>query len=219
MESQDNQGSPDEKDEKSKDSSHAARDADFSAFEPRASDKQQVEQASDVGEVKSLKVELEATKDKYLRALAELENYKKRALKERSELIRYQGDRIIADLLEVVDNLELALSHSEADPVKLKTGLELIHKLFVDVLGRWDVRAVPAVGKPFDPQQHQALSKIQSADAAPGTVISEFKKAYFYKDKLLRPASVVVSEGSVATSTTNAADVSEKSAQDGPQDK
>lgn len=200
MESQDNPTEDNRSEEKSPEGNRSARDADFSAFEPRenAAQRDNAKAATELAsseEVKALKVELEATKDKYLRALAELENYKKRALKERSELIRYQGDRIIADLLEVVDNLELALSHSEADPQKLKTGLELIHKLFIDVLGRWDVRAVPAVGKPFDPVQHQALSKVPSAEVAPGTVLNEFKKAYFYKDKLLRPASVVVAEG------------------------
>lgn len=146
-------------------------------------------------EVRKLRAEVEESKDKYLRALADMENYKKRALKERSELLKYQGERMVLDLLEVLDNMELALSHSNADPAKLKAGLELIHKGFVDVLGRWEIRAVSALGKEFDPVQHQALSKITVDDAKPGTVINEFKKAYFYKDKLLRPADVVVAVG------------------------
>ena len=189
------------------------RDADFSKLdegvgETSPSQAAAAAQSGNSGsnaEIIKLKAEVEENKDKYLRALAELENFKKRALKERSELIRYQGERIIYDLLEVVDNLEWAIGHSSADPQKLKEGLELTHKLFIDALGRWEIRGVSAVGKEFDPVQHQAISKVSSAEAKPGTVINEFKKAYFYKDKLLRPADVVVSVGAEAEASSNEA--------------
>lgn len=170
------------------------RDADFSALEDGAgsSSSSGGGNSHDDAAIAKLKAEVDEHKDKYLRALAELENYKKRALKDRSDLLKYQGERIVYDLLEVVDNLEWAISHSSADPAKLKAGLELTYKLFVDALGRWEIRQVPAMGKEFDPSQHQAISKVFVDDAKPGTVINESKKAYFYKDKLLRPADVVV---------------------------
>lgn len=145
-------------------------------------------------QVEALSVERDELKAKYIRALADFENYKKRAMKERSDVLKYQGEKILADIVQVVDNLELALGHKDAEPEKLVTGLEMIHRQFVDTLGRWDVRQKSVLGQPFDPNTQNALSKIPVADTEPGTVVNEFKKAYFYKDKLLRAAEVVVSE-------------------------
>ena len=143
-------------------------------------------------EVEELHKELAETKDRYVRLMADFENFKKRALKEQSELLKYQGERLVADLLEVLDNLELALSYSSADADKLKAGLEMTHKLFVEKLGRWEIKGEAGMGKAFDPQKHQAISRVASADAAPGTIVGELKRAYFYKDKLIRVGEVVV---------------------------
>lgn len=145
-------------------------------------------------ELDRLKKELDETKDKHLRALAEIDNQKKRALKDRSELLKYQGERVLSDMLEVMDNLEYALRHQDADPAQLKTGLAMIHKIFTDILGKWEVRAESAIGTSFDPFKHQAISKTVSTSEKPGTVLDELKKTYFYKDKLLRIGDVVVSE-------------------------
>jgi molecular chaperone GrpE len=149
------------------------------------------EMAADLAAARS---EASDFKDKYLRSLAEFENYKKRALKERSDLIKYQGEKIFSDILEVVDNLELALNYGGADAAKVREGLELIHKRFLEILGRWDVRGQSAIGKDFDPNMHNAISRVMVDDAKPGTVINELKKTYFYKDKLLRFGEVVVAE-------------------------
>ncbi len=200
----------------------APRDADFSSLDGEAQPaeqpaSQEAPTSSDAAnsELAKLKAEIEENRDKYLRALAEFENYKKRALKERSELLKYQGERIIFDLLEVLDNLEWALSHPTADAEKLKAGLELIHKLFVDVLGRWEIRASSAVGKDFDPVQHQAISKVAVDDSKPGTVLSELKKAYYYKDKLLRPGDVVVAVGKEAAAESASAATEEPNTEQG----
>jgi molecular chaperone GrpE len=162
--------------------SGAERDADFS----------KLGKMEDAALIEKLRSDMADYKDKYLRALAELENYKKRAMKERSDLIKYQGDRILADLLQVVDNLELALQHSGSDPQKLRAGVELTHKLFVDTLGRWGIKSENGVGQQFDPNRFLAVSKIAVNDAVPGTIIQEMRKTYFYKDKLLRAGEVVV---------------------------
>lgn len=167
------------------------RDADFSKLNRSGSAENGGGQA-DRSAMEKLESEIKEYKDKYLRALAELENYKKRALRDRSELLKYQGDSIFLDFLPVLDSLELALQHSEAEPEKLKSGVALIHKMFLDVLSKWQVRGESAIGKGFDPQIHSALSTVPTADTAPGTVINELRKAFFYKDKLLRPAEVVV---------------------------
>ena len=124
--------------------------------------------------------------------LADFDNFKKRTLKERSDLIKYQGEKVFVDIVEVLDDLERAIEFSGADPEKLKSGLELIRKNFVERLGKWEVRSESAIGADFDPTKHAAISQIASEGAKVGAVIGELKKAYFYKDKLLRPAEVVV---------------------------
>lgn len=162
------------------------RDADFSKLD------ENVEIAALRESVQTWKKEAEEQKDRYLRSLAELENYKKRALKDRADLLKYQGDRIFAEILPILDNLELALQHSDSDTAAIKSGMQLIHKLFVDTLGKFEVRPESGLGKEFDPARHSALSKVPSTEHKPGTIINEFRKAYFYKDKLLRPGEVVV---------------------------
>ncbi len=187
------------------------RDADFSSLdgsdeipEDRGTYAAQTGSGDDTERLRS---ELKETNDKYLRALADLENYKKRTLKERSDLLKYQGEKVFVDLLEVVDNLEFALQYSGAPELpseppafspesaeKLRQGLVLIHKLFLNILGKWEVRPESALGKLFDPQHFSAISKVPTTDVEPGTVISELKKAYFYKDRMLRPGEVVVAD-------------------------
>lgn len=143
-------------------------------------------------EVEAVRRELGETRERYVRLMAEFENYKKRSLKEQSELLKYQGERIILDLLEVLDNLDLALTHSSAEHDKLKAGLEMIHKMFVERLNKWEIRGEPGLGTQFDPQKHSAISRVPGSDAKPGTIVGELKKAYYYKDKLIRPGEVVV---------------------------
>jgi molecular chaperone GrpE len=126
--------------------------------------------------------------------MADADNIRKRAVKDRSELLKYQGEQIISDLLTVVDDFELALANSGTELDKFRQGVEMIHKRFLDVLGKWDVRGESAIGKLFDPTRHEALSKIASADFESGKVVNELKKAFFYKDKLIRPGQVVVAE-------------------------
>lgn len=133
-------------------------------------------------------------RDKYLRALADFENFKRRAAKERSDLQKYQGEKILADILEVVDNIELALRYGAAEHEKLKAGLDLIHRRFVEILARWEVKGESGVGKEFDPATQSAISNVPAAGAKPGTVVDELKKTYFYKDKILRIGEVVVAQ-------------------------
>ena len=138
----------------------------------------------------SLEAELAEAKDRYLRIAADFENFKRRALKEQSELLKYQGEKIVVDMLEVLDNLELALSHSSASQDSLKTGLEMVHKLFVEKLGKWQIRGDSSVGTQFDPQKHAAISRVPGAES--GVIVGELKKPYYYKDKLIRCGEVIV---------------------------
>jgi molecular chaperone GrpE len=155
--------------------------------------------------------------EKYLRALADLENYKKRTLKERSDLLKYQGERVFTDLLEVIDNFDRAIESSgnyelSDDGKQLLEGLQLIHRMFVQVLEKWQVRGESAVGQQFDPQKHDAISQLPSTDFKPGEVMNELEKGYYYKDKLIRPAKVVVATAPVeAAEGGESADEGEKS--------
>ena len=146
-------------------------------------------------EISSLKKALSDSKEKYLMALADLENYKKRSSKERADLLKYQGEPILVDLLEVVDNLDRALEHADQENSSnddICSGVKMIHKQFVDILNKWGVKSEGSVGKMFDPEKHNALSKVPSHDAKVNEIICEFKKLYYYKDKILRHAQVVV---------------------------
>ena len=145
-------------------------------------------------EVEKLSAEVADRHDKYLRALADCENYKKRTLKERSELLKYQGEKVFLDLVDVLDDFERAMEHVDAEPGQFKSGIELIYKNFLGVMDKWGVKGESAVGTQFDPTKQNALSKIPVPDKPAGTVISELKKAYFYKDKLLRAGAVVVAD-------------------------
>jgi molecular chaperone GrpE len=149
--------------------------------------------------VKELRLECEALRqeakdnyEKYLRSLADFDNFKRRSLKDRSDLLKYQGESIFTDMLEVVDNFERALGSEDSEPPQFREGIELIHRQLVEVLSKYDVRGETSVGELFDPTKHSALSQIPVSDAEPGTVLSELKKAYFYKDKLIRVAEVTV---------------------------
>lgn len=187
------ESSPDTPAEAGEKNQEGLEDADFSALEGESLTGE--ESTPSPGATKR---ELDEYREKYLRALAELENYKKRALKDRSDLLKYQGERVLYDLLEVVDNFELALQHTKSDPEKLREGIEMIYKQFVEMLGKWSVKSESGMGKEFDPAKFSAISRVPVHDAAPGTIINELKKAYFYKDKLLRPGEVVVAEAAPA---------------------
>lgn len=144
-------------------------------------------------ETAKLHAEIKELKDKYIRSVAETDNIQKRHSKERSELLRYAGESIARDLVDVVDDLERACAQSAAsDAAELLRGVQLIRDRFISVLDRHGIKSAEAIGKPFDPKEHEALTSVPTVDHPPGTVVEQFRKAYFFKDKLLRPAQVVV---------------------------
>ena len=127
-----------------------------------------------------------------------LENFKKRSAKERADVIAYGNEELIKALLNVLDNLERALEHSESqdDPKPLLEGVKLVHKQFLSCLEKFHVQHIDATqGKEFDPRLHQAIERVESEDVEQGHIISEMLKGYTLKDRLLRPALVIVSKG------------------------
>ncbi len=137
--------------------------------------------------------DLAKAKNDYLYLQAEFDNYRKNAIKERSQYIKYAGERLIVELLGVHDNFERALqsfTNNPDDP--FFKGMELIRTQFKTVLEQSGVTEVPADGKAFDPNIHEALSSEESESVEPGTITKVFRKAYKLHDKLIRPAQVVV---------------------------
>ncbi len=143
---------------------------------------------------------------KYIRLAADFENYKKRLAKEKADVIAYGNEELIKALLNVIDNLERALDHADADedPKPLIEGVKLVHKQFLSCLEKFGVQFVDASpGEEFDPRLHQAIERVESPDFTPGLIISEMLRGYTLKDRLLRPALVVVSKGSSGAGETD----------------
>jgi|Deesub1362A_J573_1020465.scaffolds.fasta_scaffold15246_2 molecular chaperone GrpE len=148
--------------------------------------------------LKALEEELQETKDKYLRLYAEFDNYRKRVQKDREELLKYGSEPLIIELLTIVDNLELAISHAQNEPSvdSLIKGVELTLKEFHKILKKYGVEEIVALGKPFDPQIHHAMSQVIRADVDDMTVVEEYRKGYKLNDKVIRPSLVAVSKRS-----------------------
>ena len=143
--------------------------------------------------------ELKAAQDRYLRLAADFENYKKRAQKDQEDYIKYANERILKDLLTVLDNLQRALQHAQQfDGANgLVQGIELTCKNYVEILSRHGVREISSMGLPFDPAVHQAVALIEAKEGqAPNTVVAEHEKGYHLHDRVLRPAMVTVAASS-----------------------
>lgn len=140
--------------------------------------------------------QLREKQNEMLRALADAENYKKRLTREKEEYCKYANEAIIEDLLPVVDNLELALVHgSESEESKnLLVGVQMTLKIFLDVLSRYGLEPVGAEGETFDPEWHEAVGEEERADIDVGLVCQLMQKGYRLKDRLIRPAKVLVSK-------------------------
>lgn len=137
-------------------------------------------------------------KDRYLRLAAEFENYKKRAQRDQVDYTRFAAEKIIKELLPVVDNLERAVAHarSAGADASIVDGVDLTVRQFLDVLQKFGCVPIEAVGKPFDPTFHQALSQVESADHEADTVLEEAQRGYLLHGRLLRPSLVTVSKKS-----------------------
>ncbi len=150
--------------------------------------------------------ELAEYRDKMLRAAAEFDNYKKRMERDRNAAMKYAGEHILREMLPVVDNLERAIAQgvmaenaAEQKLAALLEGVQLTLKSMLAVLEKFEVKAIESVGRPFDPNLQEALV-MEPSDVVPAShVVSEFEKGYYYKDRLLRVAKVIVSSGKAAS--------------------
>jgi molecular chaperone GrpE len=149
--------------------------------------------------IAALQAERDEAKDRMLRVAAEFENWKKRARVTQTEAEAAARERVLKDVLEVADNLERAVdAGAGADGATVLKGVTLVLRLLQQKLERHEVKAFEAKGQPFDPRLHEAISRVESADVASGSVAVELQKGYKIGEKLLRPAMVSVSTGPAA---------------------
>lgn len=147
-------------------------------------------------ELETAQAEAAANKERFVRTAADLDNLRRRQLKERQEALQYGHENLVKDLLNTVDNLERALDHAKGsdakDLVALLQGVELAQRELVAVLGKHGVVVIEAEGVAFDPNVHEAVAQIEEGSVPPGSVARVYQKGYRLRDRLLRPARVVV---------------------------
>ena len=148
-------------------------------------------------EIQKLVEERDTLQDRLLRKQAEFENYKKRSERERAEYIQMASADLMRELLNVLDSFDLAVRNATertADEDMLR-GIDLVYKQLLDTLGRFGLKAIEAKGQVFDPNFHQAVTTVASADVPENTVVEELRRGYTLNGRLLRPAMVSVSAG------------------------
>lgn len=162
-----------------------------------ASETESAEQAPEPTEEEKLRARVAELEDKHLRTIAEFENYRKRQARQYEELVRTANDRVLIDLLEIVDNLERALDHAGKSEGNdgIRSGTEMILNQMKALLARYDVTPVESLGHSFDPNLHEALMQVDSDEYEEGMVAVEITRGYKRGDRVLRHARVGVSTG------------------------
>jgi molecular chaperone GrpE len=145
-------------------------------------------------QVDALKRQLDEKQDQLLRALAEMENVRRRTQRDRDEYVRYATESLIRDLIPVLDNLDRALeaARPNAEARSIVDGVTLIQRELMRVLERAGLRRYSALGQPFDPTRHEATARVVSPDKPANTVVSEILPGYMLHDRVLRAAQVAV---------------------------
>ncbi|HPM40812.1 MAG TPA: nucleotide exchange factor GrpE, partial [bacterium] len=137
--------------------------------------------------------------DKLLRVMAEFENFKKRISKEQEEQIRYANEKLLADLLPSLDDLDRVIEHvppdADGEAKTIAEGVELVRKNLLATLARYDLKEVESLGEPFDPTRHEAIAAVESEAHDPNTVMAVHRKGYWLGERLLRAAMVTVAKG------------------------
>jgi molecular chaperone GrpE len=150
-------------------------------------------------ENKELRAEAERQEERLARLSADLENLRRRSLKEREDAFRYGHENLVKDLLGSVDNLERAVAHAQSredggDFESMLQGVELVQRELIGALSKHGVERIDADGQPFDPTEHEAMAQKEDDSVPAHTVVEVYQAGYKLRDRLLRPARVVVSK-------------------------
>ena len=160
-----------------------------------------------VAEVAAAKKEASDNYDRYVRSVADMDNFRRRTVREKDELRQFAASKVLEDLLPVIDNLVLGLAAAKAPNADLKTligGIGMVAEQLKTSLASHGLKEVNPVGQPFDPNLHEAISQQPSAEVAEGSVTTVVRTGYTLNGRLLRPASVIVSTGAAPTETPKA---------------
>jgi molecular chaperone GrpE len=155
------------------------------------------EQNSPAAELAAAKADAERFKDLALRTQADFDNYRKRVARERDEAVKFANSGLLERLLPVVDNFELGLDAAKkgGDTQAILDGINMVLRQIQDFLSDSGVQSIDAVGEKFDPNLHEAVAQEASAEVEEGHVIRQLRRGYKLKDRLLRPATVMISKG------------------------
>jgi molecular chaperone GrpE len=170
-------------------------DENFTPTGASAADESLSDEGADVQSerIRLLEEELQDTKDRFLRNLAEMDNMRRRQERERQDLLKYASEKLLQDLLPVLDSFEKASSAGGVDAGNaVIEGIRMVHKQLVTVLENNGLKPVAATGKPFDPNFHQAIQKVEVDDVEQETVKDEFQRGYLLNGRLIRPSMVSV---------------------------
>ncbi|WP_236707867.1 nucleotide exchange factor GrpE [Brevibacillus choshinensis] len=142
------------------------------------------------------KAQAEDHQNKMLRAMADMDNLRRRVRKEQEDLAKYASQKVVEELLPILDNFERALAaDKEAMTLEsLLTGVDMVYRQMVQVFDKEGLAAIQAKGQPFDPHVHQAVMQTQDPEFDSGVVVEELQKGYMFKDRVVRPAMVKVNE-------------------------
>ncbi|MBA2709470.1 MAG: nucleotide exchange factor GrpE [Tatlockia sp.] len=132
--------------------------------------------------------------EKAVRAMAEVDNIRRRAERDIANAHRYGQEKSIQSLLPVIDSLEQAIQLTEGKDANMREGLELTLKLFLDAMKKMDVEQINPEGEQFDPHEHEAMSMLEAPGVEPHTIITVFQKGYKLNDRIIRPARVIVAK-------------------------
>ncbi|MFD1030768.1 nucleotide exchange factor GrpE [Metaplanococcus flavidus] len=168
------------------------------AAENSAEEQEIIEETEESEEdvIARLQDEVEAEQNKYLRLLADYDNFKRRSQKDREIASKFRSQSLLTDLLPVLDNFEraMAVETKSDDAASIMKGVDMVRKSLLEAVKREGLEEIPAVGEPFDPNFHQAVMQEKDDNAEPGIVLQELQKGYTLKGRVLRPAMVKVNE-------------------------
>ena len=178
-----------------------------SGSEGRAPEEGEIPQDDDPSvQLEKARAEAAENYDRYLRAAAELDNFRKRAVRMRAESREETLRDLLLQIAPLMDNMRRALAQEAAEARSLKQGIELILSQFQTILNGYGLEEIEAVGNPFDPNLHEAMLEVESADCEPGTILEEMEKGYRLREKVLRPARVVVGKAPAEREESEASD-------------
>lgn len=155
------------------------------------------EQTDGQDEIAAMQTDIDRFRDLAMRTQADFENYKKRSAREKDDAIKYANKSLLEKLVSIVDHFELGLeaARGEAETSPVYSGMSLVLKQLQDFLADNGLQPIEAIGQKFDPNLHEAIAHEPSADTPEDIVVRQTRRGYRYRDRLLRPSTVVVSSG------------------------